>query len=387
VEPGTLILVVGGILLAAVVAASLAGRAGVPVLVAFLGLGMLLGSDGLGGIEFDDPHLARTVGIVGLAIILFEGGISTPWRAIRPVLVPATALSTVGVAVTAAITGLIARATLPLSWPAAFLLGAVVASTDAAAVFSTLRVTRLRRRLVRVLEAESGANDPVAVALTIGLIQWVEDGSYGVADLLWLVTRQLAVGLAAGVVIGFCAARLIGRARSQFAPVATVAIGAVGFGLADVAGGSGFLAVYVVGLCVGNASIPLRRSLVSFHEGLAFLAQVGLFIVLGLFVFPRQLGPVILPGLAVVTVLLFVARPLAVWLSTTFQGFESRERALLGWAGLRGAVPIVLATYPQAAGLPQSATIFNAVFFVVLASALIQGPTLEPLARLLRLTR
>ena len=389
-EPGQLILVVGGILLASVVAASIARRAGVPVLVAFLGLGMLLGSDGVGGIEFDDAHRARTVGIVGLAIILFEGGISTPWRAIRPVIVPATALSTVGVAITALVTGLIARAVFPLSWPASFLLGAVVASTDAAAVFSTLRVTRLRRRLARVLEAESGANDPVAVALTIGLIQWVEDGSYGYVDLLGLVARQLAVGLAVGVAIGFCSARLIGHARTlgvQFAPVATLAAGAVGFGLADVAGGSGFLAVYVVGLCVGNTATPLRRHLVSFHEGLAFLAQVGLFIVLGLFVFPRQLGPVILPGLGVVAVLLFVARPLAVWLSTTFQGFEPRERALLGWAGLRGAVPIVLATYPQAAGLPQSSTIFNAVFFVVLASALIQGPTLEPLSRLLRLTR
>ncbi len=163
-EPGRLILVVGGILLASVVAASIARKAGVPVLVAFLGLGMLLGSDGVGGIEFDDAHLARTVGIVGLAIILFEGGISTPWRAIRPVIVPATALSTVGVAITALVTGLIARAVFPLSWPASFLLGAVVASTDAAAVFSTLRVTRLRRRLARVLEAESGANDPVAVA-------------------------------------------------------------------------------------------------------------------------------------------------------------------------------------------------------------------------------
>ena len=172
----------------------------------------------------------------------------------------------------------------------------------------------------------------------------------------------------------------------QFAPVATIAAGAIGFGLADVAGGSGFLAVYIVGLWVGNTATPLRRYLVTFHAGLAFLAQVGLFIVLGLFVFPRDLGPVILPGLALVAVLLLVARPAAVWISTMFQGFTVRDRTFLGWAGLRGAVPIVLATYPQAAGLPQSRTIFNAVFFVVLASALIQGPTLEPLARALHLT-
>jgi cell volume regulation protein A len=388
-EPGTLILVVGAILLAAVAAAAVAGKAGVPVLVAFLGLGMLLGSDGIGGIEFSDAHLARTAGIVGLAIILFEGGITTPWRAIRPVVVPAAMLSTVGVVASTAITGVIAHAVFPLSWSAAFLLGAVVASTDAAAVFSTLRVTNVRRRLARVLEAESGANDPIAVALTIGLIQWVQDRSYGMPDLLLLIARQLSVGFVLGVVVGIASAWALARVPGlavQFAPVGTVAAGAIGFGLADVAGGSGFLAVYIVGLFVGNTATPLRRYLVSFHAGLAFLAQVGLFIVLGLFVFPRQLGPVILPGLAVVVVLLFVARPVAVWISTTFQGFSTRERTLLGWAGLRGAVPIVLATYPRAEGLPESRTIFNAVFFVVVASALIQGPTLEPLARRLGLT-
>jgi potassium/hydrogen antiporter len=388
-EPGTLILVVGAILLAAVAAAAVAGRAGVPVLVAFLALGMVLGSDGLGGIEFDDSHLARTVGIVGLAVILFEGGITTPWRAIRPVIVPATMLSTVGVVITTALIGVTAHIVFPLSWSASLLLGAVVASTDAAAVFSTLRVTNVRRRLARVLEAESGANDPIAVALTIGLIHWVQDSSYASGDLLLLVVRQLTLGLVIGLAVGLGAAWALARLPGlavQFAPVATVGAGAIGFGLADVAGGSGFLAVYVVGLWVGNTATPLRRYLVSFHAGLAFLAQVGLFIVLGLFVFPRQLGPVILPGLGIVAVLLFVARPAAVWVSTAFGGFDLRERAFLGWAGLRGAVPVVLATYPLAAGLPESGTIFNAVFFVVLASALIQGPTLEPLARALRLT-
>ena len=388
-EPGTLILIVGAILLAAVAAATLAGRAGVPVLVVFLGLGMLLGSDGPGGIHFSDVHLARTVGIVGLAVILFEGGITTPWRAIRRVAVPAASLSTVGIVVTMAITALVARAVFPLSWSASFLLGAVVASTDAAAVFSTLRVTNLRRRLGRLLEAESGANDPTAVALTIGLIHWVEGSSTGVAELIWLVARQLALGLAFGLAVGVAAAWGLARLPDlavPFAPVATVAAGAIGFGLADVAGGSGFLAVYIVGLWIGNGVRRLRRTLVNFHAGLAFLAQVGLFIVLGLFSFPHQLGSVVLPGLAVVAVLLFVARPAGVWLSTLFQGFNVRERGLLGWAGLRGAVPIVLATYPQAAGLHASRTIFNAVFFVVVASSLIQGPTLEPVARVLGLT-
>jgi potassium/hydrogen antiporter len=388
-EPGTLILVVGGILLAAVAAATLAGRAGVPVLVAFLGLGMILGSQGPGGIDFADAHLARTVGIIGLAIILFEGGITTPWRAIRPVLFPAAMLSTVGVVVSTLITGAVAHAVFPLSWSASMLLGAVVASTDAAAIFSTLRATNLRRRLARVLEAESGANDPIAVALTIGLIHWVENSSYGFPDLAVLILRQLSLGLVVGVAVGLASAwalpRLPGLAV-QFAPVATVAAGAIGFGLADVAGGSGFLAVYLVGLFVGNTATPMRRLLVSFHAGLAFLAQVGLFIVLGLLVFPRQLGSVFAPGLAVVVALLFFARPAAVWIATAFQRFDLPERTMLAWGGLRGAVPIVLATYPLAEGLPESETIFNAVFFVVLASALIEGPTLEPLARALHLT-
>jgi cell volume regulation protein A len=389
VEPGTLILIVGAILLAAVVAATLAGRAGVPVLVAFLALGMLLGSDGPGGIDFADAHLARTVGIIGLAIILFEGGITTPWRAIRPVLLPAGMLSTVGVLVSTLITGAVAHAVFPLSWSASMLLGAVVASTDAAAIFSTLRVTNLRRRLARVLEAESGANDPIAVALTIGLIHWVENSSYGLPDLALLILRQLSLGLAIGIAVGLASAAVLPRLPGlavQFAPVATVAAGAIGFGLADVAGGSGFLAVYVVGLFVGNTATPIRRFLVSFHAGLAFLAQVGLFIVLGLLVNPSELGSVFAPGLAVVVALLFVARPAAVGLSTVFQNFHLRERTLIAWGGLRGAVPIVLATYPLAEGLPESKTIFNAVFFVVLGSALIEGPTLEPLARALHLT-
>ena len=388
-EPGTLILIVGAVLLAAVLAATLAGRAGVPVLVVFLGLGMLLGSDGPGGIDFSDAHRARTVGIIGLAVILFEGGVTTPWHAIRRVVVPAAALSTVGVVVTMSITALVAHAVFPLSWSASFLLGAVVASTDAAAVFSTLRVTSIRRRLARTLEAESGANDPTAVALTIGLIHWVDGSSIGIDELVLLVVRQLAVGLVIGLAVGAAAVWALQRLPDvaiPFAPVGTVAAGAIGFGLADVSGGSGFLAVYIVGLWIGNSVTRLRRTLVSFHEGLAFLAQVGLFIVLGLFSYPHQLASVILPGLAIVAVLLFVARPIAVWASTAFQRFDVRERTLLGWAGLRGAVPIVLATYPQAAGLPQSRTIFNAVFFVVLSSSLIQGPALEPVARRLGLT-
>ena len=388
-EPGSLILVVASILLAAVATAGLASRAGVPVLVAFLGVGMVLGSEGPGGIAFDDPDVARTAGTVGLAVILLEGGLTTPWRAIRPVLLPAGLLSTVGVLASAAITGAVARLVFPLSWPAAFLLGAVVASTDAAAVFATLRYTALRRRLARVLEAESGANDPLAVALTLGLVEWIQNPGFGASDLTLLVVRQLGLGLVVGVGVGALAAAALVRLPAvlvPFAPVASLATGGFAFGVADLVGGSGFLAVYVVGLWIGNTATPLRRSLVAFHQGTAFLAQVGLFIVLGLFVFPSRLGPVVLPGLAVTAVLVLLARPLGVWLSTQLQPFTARERLFLAWGGLRGAVPIVLATFPQAEGIAASSTIFDAVFFVVLASAVLQGPTLEPVARALGLT-
>jgi cell volume regulation protein A len=350
---------------------------------------MLLGSDGPGGIEFDDPHVARTVGVVGLAVILFEGGLTTPWRAIRPVLLPATLLGTVGVVVSTALTGVAAYWLFDLSLTTSFVLGAVVASTDAAAVFATLRFTTLRRRLSRVLEAESGGNDPMAVALTIGLVHWIQDPTFRAADLAFLVVRQLGLGLVVGLAVGALAAWALARLPASiapFAPVGSLAVAALGFGAADVLGGSGFLSVYVVGLWVGHVVTPLRRELVAFHQGVAFLAQIGLFILLGLYVFPSRLPEVVLSGLALAALVVLVVRPVAVWLSTAFQGFTTRERTLLGWAGLRGAVPIVLATFPQADRLDGSGTIFDAVFFVVLVSTLVQGTTLEWVARRLGLT-
>jgi cell volume regulation protein A len=355
----------------------------VPVLVAFLGLGMALGSDGPGGISFDDAELARTVGVIGLVAILFEGGLTTAWRDIRPVIVPAAVLSTAGVVVTAMITGAAAYLLFDLPAPAAVLLGAIVGSTDAAAVFATLRFTTLRRRLAALLEAESGANDPMAVALTLGFIAWITEPVYGAAELSFLLAEQLGLGLVLGLGFGLVAswgfARLP-RDLTPFAPVASLAAAALAFGITQAVGGSGFLAVYVVGLWLGNTRTPLNRPIVAFHQGLAFAAQVVLFVVLGLLVFPSRLGPVALAGLALAGVLVFLARPVAVWLCTAFQGFSVRERVLLGWAGLRGAVPIVLATFALSEGIAESETIFNAVFFVVLVSALLQGLTLEPLA-------
>src|SRR3954466_3634594 len=366
---GLLLLVVGAVLAASIVVALVAARTGLPVLVAFLGLGMLLGSDGPGGIEFDDAELTRRVGIVGLGLILYDGGLQTSWRRLREVAVPAALLSTVGVLVSTFVTALAARVLFDLSWLEATLLGAVVASTDAAAVFATLRFTHIRRRLARTLEAESGGNDPMAIALTLGLIAWIErPDSYAFDDLVVLVVRQIGLGLVVGVVLGAAAMWAFARVPPRigaFVPVASIATAALAFGAADVIGGSGFLAVYLVGLAVGSTPSRYRRQLVAFHEGLAFLAQVALFIVLGLLVFPHDLPHVALPGLALALLLVVVARPVAVWVSTFFSGYSQRERILLGWAGLRGAVPIVLATFALSSHVPHRETIFNAVFFVV----------------------
>ncbi len=349
---------------------------------------MALGSEGPGGIEFDDPDLARTIGVIALVAILFEGGLTASWRDIRPVAVPAGILATAGVAITALVTGAAAYVLFDVPPAAALLLGAIVGSTDAAAVFSTLRFTRLRRRVAALLETESGANDPMAVALTIGLIEWLMTPGFGAADLTGLLVRQLGLGLVLGLGLGLVASRAFTRFPLQmapFAPVASVSVASLAFGITQAAGGSGFLAVYVVGLWLGNTRTPLTRAIVSFHQGAAFLAQIVLFTVLGLLVFPSHLGPVVLSGLALAAVLTFVARPVAVWLCTAFQGFKLPERHFVSWVGLRGAVPIVLATFPLSAGVAASETIFNAVFFVVLVSALLQGLTLAPLARRLGL--
>ena len=389
-DEGLALLVVGAILGLSAALALGAARTGLPVLVAFLGLGMLLGSDGPGGIEFDNAHLTREAGTVGLGLILYEGGLQTSWRRLRSVAFPAALLSTVGVVVSACVTGVVAYGLFDLTWLEAFLLGAVVASTDAAAVFSTLRFTHISRRLARTLEAESGGNDPMAIALTLGLIAWIEHPqSHGFGDLAVLVARQISIGLVAGVTLGAVAAWVFARIPEMigaFAPVVSIGAAALSFGVADTLGGSGFLAVYLVGLAVGSTPSRYRQQLAAFHEGLAFVAQVGLFVLLGLLVFPHELPHVALPGVALAVALMLLARPAAVWVSTALSDYSSRDRVLLGWAGLRGAAPIVVATFVLESHVRHRESIFNIVFFVVVVSALVQGTTLERVARRLGLT-
>jgi cell volume regulation protein A len=380
----------GGALLAAALAASLlAGRMRVPGLVLFLALGMLFGSEGLGLIPFEDYELARAVGIVALALILFEGGLTAGFEEIRPVLRPAISLALIGTLGTAVIAGLAAAWLFDLSTLEGMLLGSILASTDGAAIFAVLRGSTLRRRLARTLEGEAGLNDPVAVLLVLGFIHWVQDPGYGIADFAVLFVRQIGIGLVIGAVIAWLSVLALRHTRLASAglyPVASLAIAALAFGAADTLHGSGFLAVYIVGLALGTARIPAKRTITTFHAGLGWLAQVVMFLALGLLVFPSELPPVLLEGTVLALVVAFVARPIGAILATIGAGFSWAERIVLGWAGLRGAVPVVLATFPVIAHVPNSQEFFNIVFFAVLLSTLLQGATFEGLARILGVT-
>jgi potassium/hydrogen antiporter len=386
---GELILVAGALLAAGMLASLIAGGLRVPGLLLFLFLGMGIGSDGLGWIDFSDYELARLIGIIALALILFEGGLTSGLLEIRPVLPPAISLAIVGTIVTAVVTGLTATALFDFSTLDGMLLGAVLAATDGAAIFALLRTSTLKRRLATTLEAESGLNDPVAVLLVLGFIEWLQHDSYGIADMAVLFVRQLGIGLAVGVAVGAAGVWVLRRVQLATAglyPVATLAVAALAFGGADTLHGSGFLAVYLAGLALGTVGIPAQQTVTAFHQGLAWLAQVSMFLALGLLVFPSRLDEIAVRGTVLALVLVFVARPLAVAVATLPARFSWPERIVLSAAGLRGAVPVVLATFPVIAGVGGSTQLFDVVFFAVVLSTLIQGTTFEPVARLLRAT-
>jgi potassium/hydrogen antiporter len=393
VTDGELILVAGALLAAGIAASLLAARIRLPGLLLFLALGMAIGSDGTGWIEFgrtqEDYELARTIGIVALALILFEGGLTAGFEEIRPVLRPALGLALLGTFVTAGITAVAAIWLFDLSTLEGLLLGAIISSTDGAAIFSLLRGSTLRRPLARTLEGEAGLNDPVAVLLVVGFIEWIEQDGYGVADMIVLFVSELGIGTAAGLAVGWLAKEGLRRARLDTAglyPVATLATAAVAFGAADALHGSGFAAAYLAGLVLGSARIPAKRTVTVFHQGLAWVAQIAMFLSLGLLVFPSELGDVAPEGTVLALVLVFVARPVAAFLSTALDRFSTADRVVLGWAGLRGAVPVVLATFPVIDQVPGSGDFFNIVFFAVVISTLLQGTTFEPLARRLGVT-
>jgi potassium/hydrogen antiporter len=370
-------------------ASLVAGRLRVPGLLLFLFLGMAIGSDGLGWIDFSDYRLARRIGIIALALILFEGGLTSGLLEIRPVLRPALSLAIVGTVVTAAVTGFAAVWLFDVSTLDGLLLGSVLAATDGAAIFALLRGSTLKRRLATTLEGESGFNDPVAILLVLGFIEWLQHDDYGIADMAVLFVRQLGIGLAIGVAVGLAAAwtlRRVTLATAGLYPVATLAVAALAFGGADALHGSGFLAVYLAGLALGTSGIPAQQTVTSFHQGLAWVAQVAMFVALGLLVFPSRLDDVAVRGTVLAPVLVFVSRPVAVAIATLPMRFTWPERVVLAGAGLRGAVPVVLATFPILAGVGGSTQLFDVVFFAVLLSTIIQGTTFEPVARWLGAT-
>jgi len=388
-DEGSLILIAGALLALGLAASLLAGRLRIPGLVLFLGVGMALGSDGLDLIEFDNYEAARTIGIIALALILFEGGLAAGFPEIRPVLGSAVSLALLGTLLTAVVTGLAASWLLDLSTLQGMLVGAIVSATDGAAIFALLRGSTLKRRLARTLEGEAGMNDPVAVLLVLGFIEWITHDDYGLVDMAGLFVLELGVGAVVGAAVGWLAVQAFQRAKlatGGLYPVASLAVVAIAFGAADVLHGSGFLAVYLAGLALGSAALPARQTVSAFHDGLAWVAQLAMFLTLGLLVFPSDLGEIALKGTLVAFVLVFVARPIAVMVATALAPLTARDRLVLGWAGLRGAVPVVLALFPIIDGVDKGVTFFNIAFFAVLVSTLLQGSTFEPLARWLGAT-
>ncbi len=385
----TLLLIGGLLLLLGIASSKFSARVGVPVLVMFLTLGMLAGSEGVLGLAFDNYRLAHGIGTVALAMILFDGGLQSPWGAIRRVWKPSLLMATLGVSVTAGVTGMAAAWILELSLLKGLLLGSIVGSTDAAAVFSILRSggVHLPQRLAATLEVESGSNDPMAIFLTVGLLELLMGQMAWGPGLLLLLAVQIVAGATVGVAAGFAAVGVVNRINldaSGLYPVLVTACSLLTFGLAASLGGSGFLAVYIAGIVMGNSRIVFRRGVFLFHDAVAWLSQIVLFVMLGLLSFPSRLWGIAGQGLLIAAVLIFVARPVATLMLWPFR-YTGRELLFVSWVGLKGAVPITLATFPLVVGLANADQLFDVVFFVVLVSALIQGWTLPSMARKLGL--
>lgn len=381
------VLLGGAVLLLAVLTTSVSTRLAVPGSLLFLGLGMLVGSDGLGLVALDDPALVQSIGVGALVIILFDGGLGTRGPQLRAGAGPGLALATVGVVVSVGVTALGAMALLDVPRREAWLLGAIVGSTDASAVFALLRRTPLRARPAAVLQLESGLNDPIAVLLTVGLLAAWDVPPEGGAWFVFGVV-QLVGGVVVGVAAGWAGARLLERVPLPTAglhPILALAVAGTAYGVAASVGASGLLAVYLAGVVLGAEAPRRRASVRTFSDGLATGAEIGLFLLLGLLVFPSELPAVALTSLGVVAILLLVARPVAVLTSLAPFGLPVRELAAVSWLGVRGGVPIVLATLAFSAGVDAASTIFNVVFFVVLASSLLQAATAPPLVRWLGL--
>lgn len=386
-----IILTITGVLLVVSVLSNRASqRIGVPIALFFLVVGMLAGSEGIGGIPFSDFRLAFRIGSLALALILFDGGLNTPLEAVRRVWAPAGILASLGVLL---IAGLVAGAARlgGLEWPAALLSGAIVSSTDAAATFAVLRASgiQLKRRVAATLEVESGANDPAAVILTTTLaLNMVSPGEVEISAILSGIVTQLLIGAVLGVAAGYAGGALMSRLHlttGGLYPALLLAVGLLSFGVTTLLQGSGFLAVYLTGIVLGNRRLPYRGSLLRVFDALGWLSQIGMFLLLGLLVFPSRLGEMAPLGLGVALLLALIIRPLVVALCLAPFRYPKAETVFIGWVGLRGAVPIVLATFPVLVGAPGADRIFHLVFFIVVVGAIIPGATVAWTARRLGL--
>ncbi len=386
------ILLVGSILLlTSIIAGKTTNRFGVPVLILFLVIGMLAGSEGIGGIHFDDPQVTQLIGIVALNFILFSGGLDTHWQSIRPVLWQGVALSTICVFLTTAIVGVFVHYMWGFSLAEGLLLGAIISATDAAAVFSILRNRGigLKGHLAPVLELESGSNDPMAYFLTVSLTSLIVNKDMSLVELVPLFFKEFLLGGAMGYLMGKGSSKLINLIRLDtdgLYPVLVLGLVMFTYAATHFIGGNGFLAVYLSAIILGNSDFIHKKSVIKFYEGQAWLMQIILFLTLGLLVFPSQILPVIGIGLLISAFLIFVARPIGVFVSLHFFKLNTRSKLFVSWVGLRGAVPIVFATYPLIAGIEKAGLIFNLAFFISVTSVLLQGTTLAWVARKLHLT-
>lgn len=384
-----IILVASILLLASILASKTSFRLGIPVLIFFLGIGMLAGSEGIGGIYFDDSKSAQLLGIIALNLILFSGGMDTRWVTVRPIVWHGVSLSTIGVLVTAVSIGFFVHLITGFSLLEGLLLGSIVSSTDAAAVFSILRTRNigLKGRLRPLLELESGSNDPMAYLLTISFISLITKGDTSISFLVFEFIKEMVIGGLLGLLLGRLMFYTINKAALEaegLYPVLVMAMIFFTFAITTLLQGNGFLAVYLSALVLGNTNFIHKKSIIRFYDGLAWIMQILMFLTLGLLVFPSRIAPIAGTGILIALVLIFIARPVGVFISLSFFKMRLREKLFISWVGLRGAVPIVFATYPLIAGVSKADTIFHLVFFISASSVLLQGYTLPLVAKWLR---
>lgn len=388
IDAGNILLIGSILLLISIVAGKTTNKLGVPTLIFFLIVGVLAGSEGIGGIHFDNASLAQLIGITALNFILFSGGLDTNWQSIKPVLWKGVALSTIGVVLTALSVGIFVHYAFDFTLVEGMLLGSIISATDAAAVFSILRNKGigLKGYLRPVLELESGSNDPMAYFLTITLTGIVATGQTDLIHLIPEFLKEFIIGGALGFLMGKASVWVINNIKMEtegLYPVLTLGLALFTYSITHFLGGNGFLAIYLCAVIMGNSNMLHKRSLIKFYDGQAWLMQIILFLTLGLLVFPSRILPLVGMGLAISAFLIFVARPIGVFTALSFFRSNTRSKLFVSWVGLRGSVPIVFATYPLLAGIPKADLIFNLVFFISVTSVLFQGTSLAYVAKLL----